>query len=108
VARARAVDSRGQPGAWSVALPPATPTLLSPQGGVFVGARPVLQARSANGSGRELRLQSQQPDQALRADGKVQSVEWHFFVSPLTGRVGPSPTLLEALTEAGIPFHIHV
>jgi hypothetical protein len=38
----------------------------------------------------------------LKNDDRVESVAWHFFESPVTGRVGPSGPLREALTVAGI------
>jgi hypothetical protein len=33
---------------------------------------------------------------------RVDSAAWHFFESPVTGLVGPSGPLREALTNAGI------
>ena len=38
---------------------------------------------------------------------KVKVVEWHFYVSQVTGKGGPSGPLLEALFEAGIKVIFH-
>ncbi len=37
----------------------------------------------------------------------VNAVIWHFFESPITGRIGPSAPLARALGEAGISIVIH-
>lgn len=39
--------------------------------------------------------------------GKINSSTWHFFRSPVTGKVGASKPLLEALKTAGIKIVIH-
>jgi hypothetical protein len=46
-------------------------------------------------------------DKALRDAGDVDGVEWHFFASSLSGKIGPSDTVLKALKDAGIPFYVH-
>ena len=38
----------------------------------------------------------------LRANGDVKSAVWHFYESPVTGLVGPSGPLRQALTNVGI------
>ena len=43
----------------------------------------------------------------LVQSGQVNSVEWHFFVSNVTGKGGPSGPLLEALLNAGIKVIFH-
>ena len=37
----------------------------------------------------------------------VRSIEWHFFVSQITGKGGPSDPLLQALHDAGIKVVFH-
>ena len=46
-------------------------------------------------------------DAWLLETGKVKIVEWHFYVSQITGKGGPSGPLLEALLEAGIKVFFH-
>jgi len=46
-------------------------------------------------------------DAELMATGKVDEVVWHFFQSPVTGLVGPSGPLEEALDAAGISWVVH-
>ncbi|WP_232446110.1 filamentous hemagglutinin N-terminal domain-containing protein [Burkholderia ubonensis] len=41
-------------------------------------------------------------DAELLKTGAVNGVTWNFYTSPVTGRGGPSPKLLKALTDAGI------
>ena len=48
-----------------------------------------------------------QRDAYLLQQGKVNAVEWHFFISQVTGKGGPSTPLLEALLEAGIKVVFH-
>ena len=38
---------------------------------------------------------------------QVKAVEWHFYVSQITGKGGPSGPLLQALLEAGIKVIFH-
>lgn len=47
-------------------------------------------------------------DKALLDNQKLKGVEWHFYVSDTTGRVGPSKSVINALVDAGIPYHIHL
>ncbi|HYE71050.1 MAG TPA: RHS repeat-associated core domain-containing protein, partial [Aquabacterium sp.] len=53
-----------------------------------------------------VRLQIQK-DVWLREAGYVNSVEWHFFGSPITNRVGLSKPLQDELTANGIQFFVH-
>jgi RHS repeat-associated protein len=46
-------------------------------------------------------------DAELLNTGQVNGVVWHFFTSPVTGQVGPSGPLLQALQNAGITVVIH-
>ncbi|MBI3447898.1 MAG: hypothetical protein HY049_03100 [Acidobacteria bacterium] len=46
-------------------------------------------------------------DAELIQSGKVDGAVWHFFTSPVTGQVGPSGPLLQALQNAGITVVIH-
>ena len=48
-----------------------------------------------------------QRDAYLLQQGTVNAVEWHFFISQVTGKGGPSTPLLEALLEAGIKVVFH-
>jgi hypothetical protein len=41
------------------------------------------------------------------ASGDVKAVVWHFFVSPVTNRGGPSKPLQELLENNGIKVVIH-
>lgn len=44
----------------------------------------------------------------LLGDENVAKVEWHFFASARTGKIGPSERLLAALDDAGIDYYIHL
>ena len=46
-------------------------------------------------------------DAELLNTGAVNGVTWNFYRSPVTGQVGPSPTLSQALTNAGIKIVTH-
>lgn len=46
-------------------------------------------------------------DWYLMRAGKVESVVWHFYRSPITGRIGISGRLRDALEAAGIIIQIH-
>ena len=46
-------------------------------------------------------------DVELVNTGQVNSVTWHFFTSPVTGKGGPSGPLFDALQKAGINVNIH-
>ena len=46
-------------------------------------------------------------DMELLNDGIVDAVEWHFFRSGNTGKIGPSKTLIEMLIENGIKVVTH-
>ncbi len=46
-------------------------------------------------------------DVRLLADKKVDEVTWHFFRSPVTGRIGPSAALEKSLKDAGIKILLH-
>ena len=48
-----------------------------------------------------------QRDIHLIQNGVVKGVEWHFFISQVTGKGGPSTPLLDALLEAGIKVVFH-
>ena len=39
--------------------------------------------------------------------GAIDSSVWHFYPSPITGQVGPSSPLAQALDDAGIDYLIH-
>ena len=43
----------------------------------------------------------------LQNNPAVQAVEWHFFRSPVTGKVGPSRPLFDFLIENGFKAIIH-
>ena len=43
----------------------------------------------------------------LMQTGRIKFVEWHFFISNITGKGGPSGPLLEALLNAGIKVVYH-
>jgi len=43
----------------------------------------------------------------LRYAKEINRVEWHFFRSAETGRIGADPRLLRALDDNGIPYVIH-
>lgn len=46
-------------------------------------------------------------DAELLASGAVNSVEWHFFTSPITGLGGPSGPLYDFLVQHGIIVVVH-
>jgi filamentous hemagglutinin len=46
-------------------------------------------------------------DAELLNTGAVNGVIWNFYRSPVTGQVGPSPALNEALNKAGIKIVTH-
>ncbi|NRQ55671.1 hypothetical protein, partial [Brevibacillus sp. HD1.4A] len=46
-------------------------------------------------------------DVELLKKGTVDSVEWHFFKSEITGKSGASQQLLDFLTQNGIKYTIH-
>ncbi|MGO4569430.1 hypothetical protein AB4Z52_31390 [Rhizobium sp. 2YAF20] len=46
-------------------------------------------------------------DAELLAKRRVEGVTWNFYTSPVTGIVGPSQPLIDALTKAGIKIVIH-
>lgn len=39
--------------------------------------------------------------------GQILGVEWHFFMSPVTGKVGGSAPLMDALQQNGIGAVVH-
>ena len=54
------------------------------------------------------RLQLQiEKDAELLNSGRVAGYEWHFFQSPVTGRLGPSQPLLNELQRNGINVILH-
>jgi len=46
-------------------------------------------------------------DAELIGARQIEGATWHFFRSPVTGRVGPSGPLLNALEQGGIIVRIH-
>lgn len=46
-------------------------------------------------------------DKELMDMGRIDSVEWHFFESPVTGKSGASGPLKEKLKENGIKYVEH-
>ena len=46
-------------------------------------------------------------DAFLLESGKVKSVEWHFYTSSITGKIGPSGPLLEELSKQGFKVIFH-
>ena len=46
-------------------------------------------------------------DAELLSRGMVNGITWNFYTSPVTGRVGASPSLLKALSDAGIKVVVH-
>ncbi len=55
------------------------------------------------------RLQDQiAKDRALLALGRLDGIAWHFFRSPVTGKIGPSGPLRNALRNAGITVVEHL
>ncbi|MFT3796896.1 hypothetical protein [Microbacterium sp.] len=48
-------------------------------------------------------------DAAIKtADNTIDSIEWHFFVSSRTGKIGMSQDVLDTLETAGIKFVLHI
>lgn len=47
-------------------------------------------------------------DLRLLADGRAQGIEWHFYPSSITSRLGPSRPLLDELQRRGIAYVIHL
>ena len=47
-------------------------------------------------------------DVKLLQQGRVTSLEWHFYPSSASGTVGPSRELLDELTAKGIDYVIHL
>ncbi|GAA0680673.1 RHS repeat protein [Dyella marensis] len=46
-------------------------------------------------------------DAELLQTGEIISAEWHFFTSPVTGRIGAAPSVLDMLKDAGIGVVYH-
>lgn len=46
-------------------------------------------------------------DLKLMQAGQVKSVTWHFYRSPLTGKIGASNSVLQLLKDAGIKVVWH-
>jgi len=46
-------------------------------------------------------------DAELLGTRQVEGYTWHFFQSPVTGRIGPSGPLQQALENAGIGVEVH-
>lgn len=46
-------------------------------------------------------------DAYLLQEGRVKVVEWHFYVSQITGKGGPSAPLLEELLRRGFKVIFH-
>ena len=46
-------------------------------------------------------------DVELIQSGQVQGAIWNFYKSPVTGKIGPSDPLGEALNSNGIPYILH-
>jgi filamentous hemagglutinin len=46
-------------------------------------------------------------DTELLSTGIIKSSVWHFFQSPVTGKIGPTGPLAQALKNAGIKIVIH-
>jgi hypothetical protein len=47
-------------------------------------------------------------DVTLLAQGRVTTLEWHFYPSSASGTVGPSQGLLDELRAKGIDYVIHL
>lgn len=47
-------------------------------------------------------------DAALKAADQIETVEWHFFASNLSGKIADDPELFDYLTSKGIPYVIHL
>lgn len=46
-------------------------------------------------------------DVELLVTGQVERYEWHFFTSPVTGKIGPTEALFELLDQNGIKVMFH-
>ena len=46
-------------------------------------------------------------DAELMASGEIRGATWHFFRSSVTGKIGPSAPLRQALGDAGIGIVMH-
>jgi hypothetical protein len=46
-------------------------------------------------------------DAELLQAGRIKAANWHFFTSPVTGQIGGSAPLLDALNKAGIGVVVH-
>lgn len=68
-----------------------------PDGVYTVGEKVILLEAKMGRGARALRQIAR--DKALIAKGLYDGAEWHYFASDLTGRIGPSQTVLDALLE---------
>jgi hypothetical protein len=60
-------------------------------------------------AGLTRRIQDQiDNDVLLRARGRFEAVEWHFYPSEVSGTLGPSSALLAELRKRNIPYVIHL
>jgi hypothetical protein len=48
-----------------------------------------------------------QRDVALVRAKEVRLIKWHFYISPISGKVGPSPKILDLLDSLDIPYYVH-
>jgi len=46
-------------------------------------------------------------DAELLERGEISAAAWHFFKSPKTGKIGPTPAVRKLLEEKGIQIIIH-
>jgi filamentous hemagglutinin len=46
-------------------------------------------------------------DAELLREGHFQTYTWHFYRSPVTGKIGPNPDVAAALTRVGIRIELH-
>jgi len=53
-------------------------------------------------------LRQVQRDVLLRNRGAYKQVVWHFYVSGISGKLGPSEAVLDALDAADIPYYVHL
>jgi hypothetical protein len=44
----------------------------------------------------------------LRAKGTIDTLEWRFFPSDISGTVGAHPEIIDALIANDIPYYIHL
>jgi len=69
-------------------------------------SRILLEAKMGRGA-RSLRQIAR--DNQLIADGLIDGAEYHYFASNWSGRIGPSPSVLNALLESdAIEIFIHI